>query len=147
MQVQIRVNENPPSVQIKRLPEGGFASGFQRIAEKIEANLEFENRAGLILPNSKIVVAHEEDLTRESIILTLNDSAMSAILENGLISPEQMSKTLENFKKIGPDYFVIVQRYIIGIEAADGIKVPYAIIGNSDEKTMQYLEKLPSLLC
>jgi len=136
--VTLRIHENPPSVQILQLPKGGPAAGELRISEKISKK---ENS----LENS-LVVAHEEDLTRECVILTLQDGAIETILKNELVAPERVAEALEKIRRGHPNFFVVVQRYIMGIERKSGLKVPYSIVEASDEKTFHYLEELPGNL-
>lgn len=136
--VTLRVHEKPPSVQILQLPKGGPAAGETRISEKLFSNV--------IPAQAGILVAHEEDLTRECVILTLNDSTVDTILQNELVAPHRVAELLEKIRRGHPNFFIVVQRYIMGIERKSGLKVPYSIVEESDEKTFRYLEKLPSAL-
>lgn len=136
--VTLRVHEKPPSVQILQLPQGGPAAGELRISEKlVQENSSQKN---------SLIIAREEDLTRECIIVTLNDSTIETILKNELVAPERVAEVLEQIRRGHPNFFVVVQRYIIGIERKSGLKVPYSIVEESDEKTFHYLEKLPEIL-
>lgn len=136
--VTLRVNEKPPSVQILQLPQGGVNAGELRISEKLSSSV--------IPAKAGILIAHEEDLTRECIIVTLNDSTIETILKNELVAPERVAEALEKIRRGHPNFFVVVQRYIIGIERKSGLKVPYSIVEESDKKTFHYLEQLPSAL-
>lgn len=132
----IRVNTNPPSLQIRQLPNGGIHAGELRIHEKLA-------RANT---SESIVVAENTDLTRECIIVMLRDSVIDAILENGLLTPEQIASFLEAIRSGNPDFFIVVQRYIMGIERKDGLSVPYKIVPAHDDETFEYLSKLPGEL-
>lgn len=134
--VTLRVNDDPPSVQILQLPKGGMRAGELRIGEKLSK----QNSA------TPLVIAHEEDLTRECIIVTLNDNTVDAIIQNELVAPHRIAELLEKIRRGHPNFFIVVQRYIMGIERKSGLKVPYSIVEQSDEKTFLYLEKLPSAL-
>lgn len=136
--VTLRVGDDPPSVQILQLPKGGIPAGELRISEKLSS--------GVIPAKAGILVAHEEDLTRECIIVTLNDNTVDAIIQNELVAPHRIAELLEKIRRGHPNFFIVVQRYIMGIERKSGLKVPYSIVEESDEKTFHYLEKLPSAL-
>lgn len=136
--VTLRVNEDPPSVQILQLPQGGIRAGELRISEKMSLDATHTN--------AEILVAREEDLTRECLIVTLNDSAMDTMLQNELVAPHRVAELLEMLRRGHPNFFIVVQRYIMGIERKSGLKVPYSIVEESDKKTFRYLEKLPSAL-
>lgn len=136
--VTLRVHEDPPSVQILQLPQGGIRAGELRISEKLSLDATHTN--------AKILVAREEDLTRECLIVTLNDSAMDTMLQNELVAPHRVAELLEKIRRGHPNFFIVVQRYIMGIERKSGLKVPYSIVEESDKKTFRYLEKLPSAL-
>ena len=144
--VSIRIHGNPPSVQIEQAPVGGRSAGLMRIKEKMHADEPLETIGEFIVPKTKILIAEENDLTRECIILTLQDGAIETILSNELMAPEQVAETLEKIRCGHPNFFVVVQRYIIGIERNSGLKVPYSIVEESDKKTFDYLEELPGLL-
>ncbi|MEK7524634.1 MAG: hypothetical protein AAB588_06450 [Patescibacteria group bacterium] len=131
---RIRVLENPPSVQVVQMPQGGVEAGRKRIQEKI---------AG---PSEIILTAEEKDLTRECIILTLHDALIESILKSGLLLPGEAAKILDELRKDRPKFFVVVQRYLMGIESDAGIKIPYSIVEKTDIRTMEYLEQLPSHL-
>ncbi|GEM_PF-5696667 len=143
--ISILVHENPPSVQIRQSPQGGKSAGLSRIQEQLSLPADTETVGELIIPKTKILMAQEHDLTRECIILTLRDSAANAIVENGLISPKCVAAMLHELKKGHPDFFIVVQRYLIGIEQTDGYKVPYSIVNEKDERAFEYLETLVTL--
>lgn len=136
--VTLRVYEKPPSVQILQLPKGGVAAGAIRISEKLTQ----ENAQ----QKTSLVIAHEEDLIHECIIVTLNDTTVDTILQSELVVPHRIAELLEKIRRGHPNFFIVVQRYIMGIERKSGLKVPYSIVEQSDEKTFGYLEKLPSAL-
>lgn len=136
--VTLRVHENPPSIQILQLPKGGVAAGELRISEKLAQ----ENAR----QKTPLVIAREEDLTRECVIVTLSDDAIETILKNELVAPERVAEVLEKIRRGHPNFFIVIQRYIMGIERKSGLKVPYSIVEESDEKTFRYLETLPGNL-
>lgn len=140
--ISILVHENPPSVQIRQSPQGGKSAGLSRIQEQLGLPEDTETLGELIIPKTKILVAQEHDLTRECIILTLGDSTVNTIVENGLIMPKQIAAMLAEFQKGHPDFFIVVQRYLIGIEQTSGYKVPYGIVNEKDERAFEYLETL-----
>lgn len=146
---EIRVRKNPPSVQIRHFPKGGIKAGQLRICEKISLPQEdFEEicEGKLLLPKTPLILADEADLTRESIILTLGDNTISEMLKQEFIAPKQATEILENTRRGHPDFFIIVQRYLMGIEYGDGLKIPYGIIAETDSDTLEYLTKLPAQL-
>lgn len=144
--VSIRVYENPPGVQIQQAPRGGKLAGLLRIQEKLGLPEDTETIGDLVVPKTKILIAEESDLTRECIILTLRDNTVNTILANGLITPQQAAAVLQKFQKSHPDFFIVVQRYLIGMEHTDGYKIPYGIVTQKDETAFEYLETLPQSL-
>lgn len=128
----LRVTKNPPSLQIKQLPHGGTAAGELRIREKLSP-----------VTKRTLVVAGAQDLTRECIVVMLHDQTINTILQSGLLAPEQIAAVLESLRIDSPEMFVVVQRYIIGIERFDGLCVPYKIVPADDEETFEYLNRLP----
>lgn len=146
--LHVRVHENPPSVQIIQEPRGGSRAGVLRIQEKLSRPKDqtIKNIPELIIPTPQIILAEENDLTRECIIVTFRDDTLNTILEGGLISPSQAQEFIGMLRTGHPDFFLIVQRYLLGFEQHDGVQVPYGIVTQKDETTFQYLEKFPKLL-
>lgn len=136
---KVRVREEPPSVQIVQLPQGGPAAGIQRIRNKMTGFV------GVQTPDS-LVVARETDLTRECVIVTLADNTVETILGQGLLSPEQVAEVLALLRQDSPHLFVVVQRYIMGIESEAGLPVPYHVVPETDRPTFEYLSNLPGQL-
>lgn len=137
---KVRVHERPPSVQIVQLPQGGPTAGIQRIRNQLTGF------AGIQPPPGSLVVARETDLTRECVIVTLADDTVETILGQGLLSPEQVAEVLALLRQGSPQLFVVVQRYIIGIEMEAGLPVPYSVVPESDRSTLDYLSNLPNQL-
>lgn len=149
--LEIRVHENPPSVQIRQLPRGGVQAAQLRIREKIspkEPEEDFQETCGgkLLLPKIPIVLAEKTDLTRESIILTLGAETMEQMLRQEFIRPRQMKEALAEIRADHPDFFIVVQRFLIGIEHQDEVKVPYTVVEESNAAVFEYLRHIPSLL-
>ncbi len=136
---KVRIRETPPSVQIVQLPQGGLAAGIQRIRNKMAGFV------GMQAPDS-LVVARETDLTRECVIVTLADNTVKTILGQGLLSPEQVAEVLAILRQGSPQLFVVVQRYIMGIESEAGLHVPYHVVPERDRPTLNYLSALPDQL-
>lgn len=148
---EIRVQQNPPSVQIRQFPEGGSKAGGMRIHEKMarqESEENFSNACGgaFLIPETPLILAEETDLTRESIILTLGDATMEQMLAQQFISPKLATEIVQTLRIGHPDFFIIVQRYLLGIEYRDGVKVPYGVVEGKDEKTFDYLDHLTVIL-
>lgn len=150
----IRLNEKPPSVQIIQHPKGGEEAGVRRIKNKMIPP-EFQNEttaSGIVLPNqcitpeSAIAIAEITDLTRELILVTLDDKTVIAIMSQGLLRPEEVSQLLKLLQQKHPEHFVIVQRYLLGVESEYDCKVPFSVIPSDDRETFQYLTDLPSRL-
>lgn len=137
--MSLRIRENPPSVQIIQSPAGGEKAGIQRIREKL-----IDEKNDFFIP--ELVVANEKDLTRECIIVTIQDRSLLNILDNNLLAPAKTAEIIEALRKNYPHFFIVVQRYILGIEAQDGFKVPYKVVTEEDRETLQYLENLPHRL-
>lgn len=133
--ISLNLHKNPPSIQVRKFPVGGANKGIIRIRSKLSENL-----------SQPIVVAEEKDLTRECVIITLGDTTLDLILGNGLFPSLQIAEVLQNLKQGHPDYFLVLQRYIMGIEKDDGLKVPFDIVTPQDDATFVYLETLPKSL-
>lgn len=149
--LQIRVHENPPSVQIRQLPLGGLQAAQLRIREKIspkEPEKDFQETCGgkLLLPKTPIVLAKTADLTRESIILTLGAETMDQMLRQEFIRPKQTQEALAEIRAEHPDFFIVVERYLLGIEHRDGVSVPYSVVEETNQAAFLYLQNIPSLL-
>lgn len=142
---KITVNDNPPSAQILQLPKGGVNAGIQRIRQKMTETIQPNPDLPILLLPS-IVVAQETDLTRECVIASLRAKTIKTIIDSALLSPKESADILEILRGTHPHLLVVLQRYLIGIERDDGIKVPYQLVEASDEKTLQYLEQLPAEL-
>lgn len=132
--ITVRVKEKPPSLQLIHYPEGGVRAGTQRIDEKL-----FE-------PFSKLVIVEEKDLTRETIIVTLEDATTDEILEHGLLTPEQIASLLQSTQELQPKLFIAIDRFLMGFEKRDGQKIPFHLIEQDDEKTWGYVETLSEQL-
>ncbi|MBI2638367.1 hypothetical protein HYW83_02145 [Candidatus Peregrinibacteria bacterium] len=137
----LRITQEPPSVQILQYPQGGVQKGIQRMRRKMTGF------AGMLdMAPQQLVLAHAGDLTRECIIVSLRDDTMETILKSGLLSPEQVAQLLKVVREGHPDLLVVVQRYIMGIEAEAGLQVPYSFVAESDRATFEYLTALPENL-
>ena len=146
----IRVAGRPPSLQVRKLPQGGAQKGAERIREKLhEAAPDLREEHGFLVESplaTSLIIANEDDLTRECVIVTLEDDTLLEILNRGLLSPSKIADLLASMKKNHPHAFVIFQRYLFGIERADGLKVPFGVVEASAVGTLNYLAKLPESL-
>lgn len=141
--LKIRVHENPPSVQIIKLPEGGAHAGTARIREKLaEESLQPRQTESGFFMQPEMVLAREADLTRECIIVTLRDETVDTILEHELLASQKVAEVLEALRQGHPNFFIVVQRYLLGIEQHDGVKVPFSVVEEHDEQTRKYLENI-----
>lgn len=131
--ITVRIREKPPSLQIIHYPIGGVRAGINRMCEKILKARE-ESSSG-------ITIVHNEDLTRETIILTLEDTTTDEILEHKLLMPEELASLFAAAKEFQPKLFITIHRSLMGIEQQDGQKIPFHLIENGDNQTWDYLEK------
>ncbi len=132
--ITVRVKEFPPSLQLIHYPEGGKYAAKMRISEKL-----FEPA------DTKIVTVGEKDLTRETIIVTLEDATMDEILGNGLLAPEQIAQLLATARETNEKLFIAINRFLIGTEMQDNQKIPFHLIEQGDEKTWGYLRETLAL--
>lgn len=130
--IKIRVKESPPSVQIVHTPLGGEKAGTLRIQEKLY----------LFDKTDPIVTVPENDLTRETIILNMQDQALDQILLAGLLSPQQIIALVSYLHENQPNLFVVFDRYLMGIESMTKTPVPFKVVEMNDETTWGYLKDL-----
>lgn len=130
--ITVRVKETPPSVQIIHSPQGGQKAGMKRIQEK------------LYLPEDidPIVTVSENDLTRETIIMNLKDATLDKILTAGLLSPQQMISLIAFLHDDQPNLFIVVNRFLLGIEPLTKTPSPFKLIEMEDRETWGYLKNL-----
>lgn len=144
--VKLRVSQMPPSAQIMKLPAGGFINGVKRIREKLYLKKEnvSEQAPHLLLPHNEtdIAIAREEDLTRECLIVTLHDASLEAIIRQDLLSSKESARAITWLRESYPNFFVAFQRYLLGIEHDDGIKVGFKVVTAEDDETLEYLKRL-----
>lgn len=129
--ITVRVKGKPPSLQLIHHPEGGLHEQRIRVSAKL-----------LELPEKKIVTVEEKNLTRETLIVTLEDTTMEEILKHRLIAPEKLAAIFKNLRELQPTLFIVIDRYLMGIEQKDNQKVPFHLIEQKDEETWQYLEEI-----
>lgn len=142
--VRLRMNAQPPSVQIVKMPEGGISEGVMRIKCKLQQPVEIFTNDGILLPCDLLLIS-ENDLTSESILLTLENPAMSTLLAHDLISNCE-AKVLLSLCNKKPNTFLILHRYLMGIERDDQVSVPFSVVGLTDQKILKELAQLPAVL-
>ncbi|PIQ77562.1 hypothetical protein COV82_03825 [Candidatus Peregrinibacteria bacterium CG11_big_fil_rev_8_21_14_0_20_46_8] len=143
--ISLRIHERPPSVQVIQHPDGGMRAGATRMREKITTPTAIQTPNGLHLASNQIVVANMQDLTRECIVVTLEDPTISTLLENDLLAICDIP-ALQNLRCEQPKIFIVLQRYLMGIEKEDGIRVPFDFVSYENIETLDFLSSLPTLL-
>lgn len=165
----IRVQHDPPSVQVIQEPQGGVHAGKNRVRKKLHSSGFIEHVYGddtpivapwrhfSMLDLGNFITVERTDLTSEIIALTVGDPKTRTIIKNGLLTPEQMAELLELLRLGHPHLLVIVKRHLFGLEheiglrgtkepAQEPVNIPYTVVGESDIDTFRFLEELPEKL-
>lgn len=130
--ITVRVKETPPSVQIIHSPQGGQKAGQKRVQEKLFLPEEVE----------PLVTVSENDLTRETIVMNLKDSTLDQILTAGLMTPRQIISLIQFLYDDQPNLFIVVDRFLFGIEPLTKTPSPFKLVEMGDKETWGYLKNL-----
>lgn len=133
--ISLRVNANPPNIQIIEFPIGGKNAGITRIREKLN----------IALSPIDIVVVSAEDLTRELIITQSADDVIRQIIATGLVD-RIAAQFLKELADSQPALFIILQRYLMGIETTDKQAIPFHLVTGDNDKIFQHIQEIAGYL-
>lgn len=132
--ISFRVSANPPNIQIIEFPIGGKNAGIMRIREKLNTVFPLD-----------IAIVGADDLMRELIVAQSADSVIKQIVAMGLID-RATKQFLKELAENQPALFIIMQRYLMGIETTDKQTIPFNLVTESDDQTFQHIQELTRYL-
>ena len=147
VRITVRVEKEPPSVQIVQQPHGGTKAGAERIREKLQTVLyEYGKPAPgsspIILPKADLQIADQSDLTRECILTIITSDTANTLLEKGLLAPTQAANVIQLLQYRSRRIFMAVQRYLLGIEPESKVQVPYSLIETPDDDFFAFMQEV-----